>query len=294
MILCNILEISKAPSYAEIMQQVYPNHRRGELMGKVRVATSISTIVTATIIGQLLQVMDFRWVYAGAGLLGVASILVFTQIHCKDTPNNRPPTSLKKMLLIPRSDKRYGAFLASTFLLGFANWMALSIYPIIVVDELHVTNSFYGILAATTSGLSIIFYFVWGAFSDRHHSIVLTYIAFALSAVNIAVYLISWDPLFLLVPAAISGISNAAGDLSTINSAIQFPKDPQDIPHYMALYTSLIGVRGIIAPFLVSFLLIFISPRWTLALSFIIMVVGLINFYVVMRRLLRDPEFVGS
>jgi hypothetical protein len=198
------------------------------------------------------------------------------------------------MLLIPRSDRRYGAFLASTFLLGFANWMALSIYPIIAVDELHVTNSFYGFLAATTSGLSIIFYFVWGAFIDRHHPVVLAYIAFALSGLNMVVYLISWNPLFLFIPAAISGISNAAGDLATINSAIRFPKDPEDIPHYMALYTSLIGVRGIIAPFLVSFLLIFISPRWTLALSFIVMVVGLCNYYVVMRRLLRDPELAST
>lgn len=291
MVICNVLEISKSPAYAAIMQQVYPNHRRGELMGKVRVATSIATIVAAAVVGRLFEVIDFRYVYVMAGLFGLGSILTFTRVHYYGKPLQRPPTPLKKMLLIPRTDKRYGAFLASTFVVGFANWMAISIYPLIAVDELHVTSSFYGILGSVTSALSIIFYFVWGAYSDRRHPIVLTFISFALPVLNFVVYLIAWDPLFLFIVAVVNGIANTAGDLSSINNAIRFPKDPHDVPHYMALYTSLIGIRGIVAPFLVSGLLVFLPSRWVLTIGLLLMLLGLLNFYVVMRRLLRDPEF---
>jgi len=291
MVLCNILEISKSPSYAAIMQQVYPNNRRGELMGKVRVAISVATIIAATAIGQLLQAGDFRLVYAGASLFGIASTLVFSRIHYYGSPSNRPPTPLKKMLLIPTKDRRYGAFLAATFLLGFANLMGLSLYPIIAVDKLHISNSFYGILTAITSGLSIIFYFIWGSYSDHHHPMILTFISFALAALNFIVYLVASDALFLIIPAAINGVANAGFDLALINNAIRFPKEREDVPHYLALYTSLVGIRGVIAPFLVSFMLIFLSMELTLAISFVAMLIGLLNFYVVMRRLLRDPEF---
>lgn len=290
-ILVNILEISKSPAYAAIMQQVYPNHRRSELMGKVRVATSIGSIVSAMLVGQMLQVLDFRYVYAIAGVFGIGSIWVFTRIHYYGVPNKRPPTPLKKMLMIPRTDKRYGDFLSSTFLVGFANWMGLSIYPLIAVDELHVTSSFYGILTAVTSAVAIVFYFIWGAYSDHHHPIVITFITFVLGIVGFIVYLIAWDPVFLFIPAFVNGISNSGGDLALINNAIRFPKEREDIPHYMALYTTLIGVRGVIAPFLVSILLLFFAPRMVLAFSFVAMLLGVLNFYIVMRRLLRDPEF---
>lgn len=291
MILTNVLEISKSPSYAGIMQQVYPNHRRSELMGKVRVATSIGTIISSMLIGQLFQVVDFRYVYAVAGLFGLASIFVFTRIHYYGVPSKRPPTSLKKMLRIPRTDKRYGDFLSSTFLVGFANWMGLSIYPIIAVDELHVTSSYYGILAAVTSAVAIVFYFIWGSYSDHHHPMVITFITFVLGITGFIVYLLAQDPIFLLIPAVVNGISNSGGDLAIINNAIRFPKEREDIPHYMALYTTLIGVRGVLAPFLVSILLIFFAPRLVLAVSFVFMLLGVLNFGIVMRRLLRDPEF---
>jgi MFS family permease len=291
LVVCNVLENSKSPAYAAIMQQVYPTHRRGELMARVRVATSIATIIASMLMGQILQAFDYRWVYPVAGIFGVGSILVFTRIHYYGVPSKRPPTSLKRMLLIPRTDKNYGAFLSSTFLVGFANWMALSIYPLIAVDELHVTSSFYGIMGAVTSGVAIVFYFIWGAYSDHHHPIVITFITFAIALITFLVYLIAWNPLLLLIPAVVSGIANSGGDLATINNAIRFPKEREDIPHYMALYTSLIGVRGVIAPFLVSFLLLFLSKKLVLGITFILMIIGVINFYVVMRRLLRDPDF---
>jgi MFS family permease len=291
MVVCYILENSKAPAYAMIMQQVYPANKRGDLMGKVRVVASIATVVTAALIGMALDATSYRVVFPVIGLLGFASILVFVNIHYYDEPSSRPTVTLRKLVLLPRTDRRYGSFLLAVFFMGFFNLLGAAIFPLVMVDDLHIDNSFVGIINAAQSFIAIIFYFIWGKYSDRHHPITLLYITFVIGAVIIFIYMVAWTAWPLLIVAILTGISAAGADLATINTSIRFPKEAHDIPHYMALYSTLIGVRGVIAPFLASLLLNFMTDRTVLLLAFIGISLSCVNFYRVQKILLADPYF---
>lgn len=291
MIVCNILEVSKSPAYASIMQQVYPAERRGELMGKVRVVSSVATTIAAVILGAALEQFSYQIVFPIVGLLGFASIVVFCRVRYHDEPITRPPTSLRRLIMIPNTDKRYGSFLFAVFWMGFFNLLGSALFPIVMVDDLHVSNGFVGIMNGLQSLLAIAFYFIWGRYSDRHHPMVLLYITFLISLVVLAIYTMAWTSWLLLIVAVLAGISAAGSDLATINNAIRFPKDPQDIPHYMALYNSLIGVRGVVTPFLATGMLSFMSDRLVLLIALIGMGLACLNFYRVQKKLLADPEF---
>lgn len=291
MVVCHTLELSKAPAYAGIMQQVYPAQRRGELMGKVRVVASVATMVSAAVLGITLENYSYRVVFPVVGLLGFASILVFGRIRFHDVPTTRPPTSLRKLMLIPRSDKRYGSFLMAVFLMGFFNLLGAAVFPIVMVDDLHISNGFVGIMSTVQSFIAIISYFVWGKYSDRHHPMVVLYITFIIGAIIMFIYMVAWAGWLLIIVAVLTGISTAGSDLAVINNAIRFPKDPQDVPHYMALYSSLIGVRGVVTPFLAALMLAFVSERMVLLIAFVGMGLACLNFYRVQKQLLADPDF---
>ncbi len=291
MVLCNILEFSKAPAYASIMQQVYPAEHRGELMGKVRVAASIATIIASTVIGLALEAHSYRLVFPIAGLFGLASIIVFSRVRYRDVPSTRPPTPLRTLVMIPRTDKRYGSFLWSVFLMGFFNLLGAAVFPLVMVDDLHISNGFVGIINATQSLAAVIFYFICGSYSDRHHPIKLIYLTFLVGTVAIFIYMVAGTGWLLIPTAILAGIGIASGDLGSINSAIRFPQDPRDIPHYMALYSTLVGVRGIIAPFLAILLLTFVGDRGVLLIAFVGVSLSCLNFYRVQKAILADPYF---
>lgn len=291
MIVCNTLEMSKSPAYASIMQQVYPAERRGELMGKVRVISSVATMIAAVVLGAVLEQFSYQIVFPIVGLIGFASIVVFSRVRYRDEPLNRPPTSLRRLIMIPRTDKRYGSFLHAVFWMGFFNLLGSAVFPMVMVDDLHVSNGFVGIINGLQSLVAILFYFIWGRFSDRHHPMVLLYITFLISLSVIAIYTVAWTGWLLLIIAILTGISAAGSDLATINNAIRFPKDAKDIPHYMALYSSLIGVRGVITPFMAAGMLGFMSDRAVLVIAFVGMSGACLNFYRVQKKLMADPDF---
>ncbi|HEX2910873.1 MAG TPA: MFS transporter [Chloroflexia bacterium] len=284
-VLCHTMELSMTPSYARIMQQVYPNQRRGELMGKVRVISSMVTILAGLILGAALEIFPYQWVYPGAALLGFASVVVFCQIRYREEERSKPPVSLRLLLATPLMDKKYKAFLKAVFLMGLFNLLGAAVFPLIMVDQLHVSNSFLGITSSIQSFVAILSYYMWGKFIDRHHPLVLIYITFIIGAVVILLYVMAWAYWFLIPVAILTGVSTAGGDLANINNAIRFSKNSRDIPHYMALYSSLVGVRGIAAPFLATVLLGFMEVHLILVISFAGLVVACLNFYRVKKYL---------
>jgi MFS family permease len=290
MMICLTLELSISPAYAGIMQGVYPDSQRGIYMGMVRVISSIATVICAFLLGVILENSSFREVYPFVALLGFGSILVFSRIHYKEVKSTRPPITLKAIIMLPGRDKKYGLFLRTVFIMGFFNLLAAAVYPLIMVDDLHVSNSFVGIMNALQSLVAILSYYFWGRFIDRHHPALILYITFILGALVIFIYMVAWNYLLLLPVALLTGIITAGADLANINNAIRFAEDKQDVPQYIALYSSLVGVRGVIAPFLATFLLFFMNARMVLLIAFIGITLGCINFYRVRKKLLDSTE----
>ena len=285
----NILEQAKAPAYGTIMQQVYPDEQRGRMMANVRVGVSFGNMLSSAGLGKLLEIASYRLVMPVAGVFGVLSLLVFSRIRYTEVPQAKGQgLNFRYLLTIPKRDKAYGMFLAATFISGFLNWVVAALYPYLLVDELHASNFMVGILSAVGSIVSVVAYIYWGRYLDRHHPMLLTFLSFVFTFTTAICYAIAWNEWVLIPAAVLNGIGAAGFDLAFINTCIRFPKDRADVPRYLALYSALVGVRGLLAPFMVGALVPFVNIRVLLWVTVGLMIVGLLNYYSVQRTLIKS------
>ena len=102
-------------------------------------------------------------------------------------------------------------------------------------------------------------------------------------------YLFAPNVWFLLPVAAIAGITNAAGDITFFTNIVQLaPRDR--IGDYAVAQSSLMGLRGTIAPFVASSLLTAFAPRDVMLFAMGLMVIGLLVMQRAVRIALATPS----
>src|SRR5437899_12155953 len=70
--------------YAQVMRAVYPDDVRGRIMALVKVGMAAFWVLGSLAGGQLTQLVPFQWVFAAAGVRGMASVLVFSRVRTPD------------------------------------------------------------------------------------------------------------------------------------------------------------------------------------------------------------------
>src|SRR5213083_781325 len=132
--------------YAQVMRAVYPDDVRGRIMALVKVGMAAFWVLGSLAGGQLTQMVPFQWVFAAAGILGMASALVFSRVRTPDTieaPEHINPAVTWRIL---RTDTAFRPFLLAFFVYGFGGWLISPAVPILLVDDLRATNFQVGLL----------------------------------------------------------------------------------------------------------------------------------------------------
>jgi len=277
-----VIAIANMSSYAMLMQGIYPDSERASAMGKVRIGASIASIASATLAGLFIDSFPATIVFAVAAAISIPGGIAFGRIR-HDGPAipaaRRRPTQIASDVW---RDRRYRRLLLSFSIFGFGNLMNAALYPILLVDHFNASNSFVGIMTALQSATAVVAYFVWGRFIDRGSSLRTTVVATALGLLMPLGYLLAPNVWFLLPVAAIAGITNAAGDITFFTNIVQLaPRDR--VGDYAVAQSSLMGLRGTVAPFAAATLLTVFAPQSVLLFAMGLMVVGLF----VMQRAVR-------
>ena len=285
-----VISIANMASYATLMQGIYPDSERASAMGKVRVGVSIASIASATLAGLFIDQVPATVVFAVAAAIAIPGGLAFGRIR-HDPPAIPPVRRRPSQIAIDVwRDGRYRRLLLSFTVFGFGNLMNAALYPILLVDHFNAPNSFVGYMTALQWGAAIIAYYVWGKFIDRGSSLRLTVVNTALVLLMPLGYLLAPNMWFLLPVAVVAGITNAGGDITFFTNVVQLaPRDR--IGDYAVAQSSLMGMRGTIAPFAASALLAAYAPQTVMIFAMGLMVVGL----VIMDRVVRgvaEPERV--
>jgi MFS family permease len=277
-----IISCISTPAYAEVIKLIYPDLLRGRLMGVVKTITNLVVIVATPIAGQLVSILGFRWTFFTGALFGILSSLTFSRIKLKEI-NKEPEHALyiKRALTIPFRDKIFGTYLAIFFMYGVGNWLSNPIYPIVLVDKLHATNFHVGLLSTLTSISASLSYIFWGRYIDKKGAIHGLFVAFFIALGVPSGYLLATVSsvfLFVFISATISGIVNAGIDLGVMGAILQLaPKD--EIPNYMALHSTFVGIRGIFGPFLGAFLYRFIDASGVFSINIVLILLGGLLMY---------------
>jgi predicted MFS family arabinose efflux permease len=252
------------PPYAEVMRQIYPEEIRGKAMGSVRMGSSIATMMAAGIGGKLLDVVGFQPIFPVAALAGVAASWIFSQVpYPTATPDaRRKPSPLRETLsqLLKETDPAFRRFEWAFFCFGFGNLMIAPLVPLLLVDEFQASRFFVGQLAFVTALSRLASLYFWGYGIDAFGALGITRTALSLMAFLPLCYAGAHSRSLLVLAAALSGCAMAGLELGVIGSMIALARrrNPATL---MAVHQTVLGLRGIIAPWVGTLLLGFLGLR---------------------------------
>ncbi|NOX98034.1 MAG: MFS transporter [Nitrospirae bacterium] len=251
-------EMAGSPAYTGIMKDIYPTEHRGKAMGYVRVEMSLTAILATFIGGYFLNIspQSYRWVFPLGAAFGLLSLVSFRKIEVKSDRQIKADNkrfSFLKAIHIFQEDKSFFQYQLIAFLAGFGWLSTLPLYPIFVVDVLHISKAMLGTVGALFSLFWAISYLFWGKYIDKRGPLKTRYLAMLLfSFVSLFYFLASRFPevgLWLIFMAAVFfGLGTGGGELSRFNYMTRIATEDM-VQSYWGIDFTLMGIRGVLAPF---------------------------------------------
>jgi len=267
-----LFEQAGSPAYTGIMKEIYPDSFRGRAMGYVASEQALSAIFACYIGGVLLDRMSYRYIFPLAAVIGIYSLAHFRKIKTQTknkTRNSKPQGFLPSEAIdVFRKDRSFFYYSLIFFIFGFGCLLAMPLYPIFLVDILHISNSLMGILASLSSLFWMISYIFWGRYIDKRGAINSLIISFLLASLIPLFYAISFNLWFIVLASSISGFI-IGSELVRISYIAKITKH-EDVQTYQGIDFSLMGIRGATAPFLGVGLMNLVGIRRALLISFMV------------------------
>jgi MFS family permease len=239
------------PSFTYIMKSNYPDEQRGRLMGYVRIGMAVLWIIASWIGGFILnnQTGYYRYVFPVAAVFGMLSVWEFGKIRVRKEVKTRSQSiAVLEAVKIPFKDRAFLIFLISYTIFEMGFLMAMPLYPIVMVDYLHITNLQTGALGSVFSLSWLIGFFFWGMYMDRYsrQRVMITF--YGIAAILPFLYFLKFSFGTITIAFAIAGFTIAAIEMISFNLITHM--GPQRlVPKYSAIHITLSGVRGSIFPF---------------------------------------------
>lgn len=245
-----LLEAFPGPAYARIMQQIYPNPYRGRALGVVRVAMLLAMLTATPLAGWALDRFGHQVILPIAGLFGVASTLIFARVRVADEvftqPGGRPLGGIWGIL---RTDRRFAMYMLGFTLYGLGFLVGFPFFAIVQVDRLQLSYTVIGYLGLVQSLCWLVGNIFWGRLVDRRGGLWVVRANVGLAVIIPFCYIWATNEWMLLPAFIVHGIISAGVDLGIISSAIDLA-DPERVAEYSALQATIIGIRGMVGPFL--------------------------------------------
>jgi MFS family permease len=270
-----LFEAFPAPAYARIVQAIYPNPYRGRSLAVVRVGMVLALLIATPLAGKALDAFGHQVVFPFAALLGIASALIFSRLKIDE--RMLPPRADRAtggMWSILLSDRRFGTYLLGFTLYGLGFLMGSPYWAIVQVDRLQLSYTTIGYLALVQSFCWLLGNIYWGRLVDKRGGLWVLRANVAI-ALLIPLSYIWASNAWLLLPAFIAqGLVSAGVDLGLLSTAIELA-DVERVAEYSALQATVIGARGMAAPFIGTALVALgASQRVVFGLGCGVMVVG--------------------
>ncbi len=241
------------PAYASVMKSNYSNANRGTLMSRIRILQTAIVAAGACVAGQILQARpaSYRWIVPLAACAGIAASFVFRRLKVRRAEeHSEGQGGLGASLRSIASNRTFLILMGVFFLCAGAPKMAIPLEPIRLVDELHMDYRQAGLIMGTITALASMFgYWLWGRLSRRHHPMRLMLAVFFLGMLRHPVLALARNPWQVMPASVVSGLSTPGYDLVPLFAIIGLA-GPGRLPVYIAFHSSLVGVRGLIGPFL--------------------------------------------
>jgi len=265
--------------YAQVMRAVYPDDVRGRIMALMKVGMATVWVLGSLVGGQLTQLVPFQWVFAAAGVLGMASSLVFSRMQTPETIEVAEHINPAVTWRLLQADAAYRRFLLAFFVYGFGGWLMSPAVPILLVDGLRASNFQVGLLGAVTSTMWMLSFYSWGKMIDRRTATNTMKVVFGIGTLTPVVYLLAPNAWVVQLAGVTDGLTSAGIDLGWLAAALHYAPTGQ-VLHYVTLFNASVGLRASTAPFIGGVLIPLVGVHWIFGAAAAIQIGGLL----LMRR----------
>ena len=274
-------------AYTEVVRRSYAANVRGRALGVVRLGMVLAMLICTPIMGYVLDHTGYQVVFVVAAAFGIVSAWMF--IRMKPGPSTEPVSveaarhSVTDLWQVLKRDRRFAVYLLGIVGFGLGGLVGIAFYPAVLVDRLHLTYSDVSWLGFAQSISWVLGLLVWGRMVDSRGGPWAMRLCFALSIIVPLCYLFAGSGWALLPAYIVSGLTSGGVDLAFTNAVIDLA-EPGQTYEYAALQRTVIGVRGLIGPFLGVWLFNLGVP---VAVVFILAALCYVSAAVLMLR----PEF---
>jgi len=243
-----LLEAFVIPAYTRVIQKIYPESGRGKVMSAVRMGRVSVILLVTPLAGWALDKVGYQVLFPIGALFGILATFLFTRIDFDE--EELPPRKTKAfsdLWQIVRSDRNFAVYLISYSLFGLGGLLSWPLYPVVQVDRLQLSYSEIGLLGLVESVTWFFSYLLWGRAIDKRGGL---FVLRAISAISIVTPLtyMSAQSLWMLMPSAIArGMGMAGFEMGQISAGIQLA-DPEQVTEYAAIQSTVVGLRGMVAP----------------------------------------------
>ncbi|MHB0885866.1 MAG: MFS transporter [Bacillota bacterium] len=283
-LLYNFVVAVPGPAYGGLMQKIYPAAYRGRLLAAIRVFMGLSFAAVSYFAGKALDQFGHKVLFPVGVAFGVTSILIFgrvTEPAAAVEPGRPPEERPISFMAILRTDRLFLTYLAGFLIFGAANLFVLPLYPVFQVRVLHLSYTQVALLSLAWAVAWLFGYRVWGLVADRARpSIVLigSVLGYGLAPL---VYSQAHGIRPLLLASALIGLADAGLDIGWLAEVMRLAG--HRTATYIGIHLTLMGIRGVIAPFVGTALLAVVPVRPLLVAGGIGILVGLIPFLIAER-----------
>lgn len=274
-----LLEAFVVPAYTRVIQKIYPESGRGKVMSTVRMGRVSVILLVTPLAGWALDRVGYQVLFPIGALFGILATYLFTRIDLDE--GELPPRKTKAfsdLWQIVRGDRNFAIYLLSYSLFGLGGLLSWPLFPVVQVDRLQLSYSEIGLLGLVESITWFLSYLLWGRTIDKRGGL---FVVRAISAISIVTPLtyMSAQSLWMLMPSAIArGLGMAGFELGRISAGIQLA-DPERVTEYAAIQSTVVGLRGMVAPVITVGLLRLGAPHSAVfLLSVFFLVMGWVMF----------------
>jgi MFS family permease len=255
-----LLGTVSGPAQTALIERVYPSDERGRALGTVRVVGAVVAIGLALLAGQLLGHLGFRWVFAAAGLIGMAAALRQRRLPVPDALVESAPSRprLLEAWRVVREDHAYRRILLGSFCFGSGVWLMMPANPILLADVVRATPAQVGVLAAVAAGAALVGNVFWGRLVDHHSSLRALRVVYLLGTLTPLIYcgasLMAAAPWILLGASVAESLMHTGLDLVWMLAMIELG-GRERTTQYAAIGATMAGIRGVLGPLASALLL---------------------------------------
>lgn len=245
---CMLVEGMGIAPYTRVLHQMYSESGRSLAMGYVRAWGGGCQILGAFLGGAMLD-NGYGWlVFLLAGLCGSISSLNFRRIfNDQESPLFVSQSmGLRDVGECLRSSPGFFWLNLTIMFFGFGNLVVVAVLPTLLVTRFDISNFAVGNLNGLTFVMTVVSYLLLGRYIARKGPKNGLLLGLTAGVLNPWLFLLAPAVPYLAVPYAFNGLMYAGFDLSWMLLIISYVK-PEQISRFAAVYTFLMGIRGIIA-----------------------------------------------